>query len=145
MKRLSLLFVSLGLFVFSGLAQSTALDDWKLVAYNFARVNNYPVEDKDVTMTLDTVQQRISGNSGCNRFVGGFRFEDSGRLAVGPFAGTLMSCPRIENRFESEFRETLGKPIRSFLRRATLLLPINERDISCDFSVWSNPSDTHGM
>jgi len=126
MKRLSLLFVALGLLVFSGLAQNTALDDWKLVAYNFARVNNYPVEDKDVTMTLDTVQQRISGNSGCNRFFGGFRFEDSGRLAVGPFAGTLMACPRIDDRFESEFRETLGK-IDSFFFETGYLTLTNKR------------------
>ena len=29
-------------------------------------------------------------------------------MAVGPFAGTLMACPRIDNRFEAEFRETLA-------------------------------------
>ena len=83
-------------------------DDWRLVAYNFARVNNYNIDDKEVTMTLDTREGRIAGNSGCNRFMGPFRFEDSGRLAVGPFAGTLMACPRIDNRFEAEFRETLA-------------------------------------
>lgn len=108
MKKLFLLIAAVGLFSISGLAQSSTLDDWKLVAYSFSRLNNYPVEDKDVTLTLDTMQQRISGNSGCNRFVGPFRFEDSGRLAVGPFAGTLMACPRIDNRFEVAFRETLG-------------------------------------
>ncbi len=82
-------------------------DDWKLVAYNFARVNNYPVDDKEVTMSLDTREGRIAGNSGCNRFMGPFKFEDSGRLAVGPFAGTLMACPRIDGRFEEAFREAL--------------------------------------
>lgn len=89
------------------LAQSTG-DDWKLVAYNFASSNNYNIDDKEVTLTLDTREQRISGNSGCNRFMGPFKFEDSGRLAVGPFAGTLMACPRIDNRFETAFRTTLG-------------------------------------
>lgn len=88
-------------------AQSTG-DDWKLVAYNFAGINNYNIDDKDVTVTLDTREQRISGNSGCNRFMGPFTFEDSGRLTVGPFAGTLMACPRIESRFENAFRSTLG-------------------------------------
>src|SRR5512139_4039847 len=83
-------------------------DDWKLVAYSFARVNNYNIGDKEVTITLDTREQQISGNSGCNRFVGPFRFEDSGRLAIGPFAGTLMACPKIDTRFEAAFRETLG-------------------------------------
>lgn len=100
-------FVLLAFSSFS-LAQSPApSDDWRLVAYSFAGVNNYPVDDKEVTITIDTREQRISGNSGCNRFMGGFRFEDSGRLSVGPFAGTLIACPRIDNRFETVFRETL--------------------------------------
>jgi heat shock protein HslJ len=83
-------------------------DDWSLVAYNVPRVNNYNIDDKEVTMTLDTREGRIFGNSGCNRFMGPFKFEDSGRLTVGPFAGTLMACPRIDNRFETAFRETLA-------------------------------------
>ena len=43
-------------------AQSTG-DDWRLVAYNFARVNNYNIDDKEVTVTLDTREQRIAGNA----------------------------------------------------------------------------------
>ncbi|HMQ03854.1 MAG TPA: META and DUF4377 domain-containing protein [Pyrinomonadaceae bacterium] len=87
--------------------QASAGDDWRLVAYSFSRVNNYPIDDKDVTITIDTREQRVSGNSGCNRFIGQFKFEDSGRLVVGPFAGTLMACPQIDNRFEAAFREAL--------------------------------------
>lgn len=94
--------------VFAQTATSSQGDDWRLVAYNFARVNNYNIDDKEVTMTLDTREGRIAGNSGCNRFMGAFIFEDSGRLTVGPFAGTLIACPRIDNRFEAAFRETLG-------------------------------------
>ena len=97
------------LFSQGAITQTASSDDWKLVAYNFARVNNYDINGKDVTVTLDTREQRIAGNSGCNRFMGPFRFEDSGRLAIGPFAGTLMACPRIANRFEAEFRETLAQ------------------------------------
>jgi heat shock protein HslJ len=103
----AVLFCFAALMVGQAAAQTTG-DDWKLVAYNFARVNNYSIDDKEVTVTLDTREQLIAGNSGCNRFMGPFRFEDSGRLAVGPFAGTLMACPRIDNRFEAAFRETLG-------------------------------------
>lgn len=110
-KKIAVLFGISLLFLAAGRthAQPSAPgDDWLLVAYNFSRVNNYPVEGKGVTITLDTREQRISGNSGCNRFMGPFRFEDSGRLTVGPFAGTLMTCPRIDNRFEAAFRETIG-------------------------------------
>ena len=76
------------------------------MAYNFARVNNYNIDDKEVTMTLDTREGRIAGNSGCNRFMGPFRFRGFGPLGGRAFAGTLMACPRIDNRFEAEFRET---------------------------------------
>ena len=103
-----MLFLFAATAVYAQPQVSSQGDDWRLVAYNFARVNNYNIDDKEVTMTLDTREGRISGNSGCNRFMGPFRFEDSGRLAVGPFAGTLMACPRIDNRFEAEFRETLA-------------------------------------
>ncbi len=82
-------------------------DDWKLVAYNFSRMNNYQIEDKEVTLSIDSKEGRISGNSGCNRFMGPFKFDESGRLAIGPFAGTMMACPRIDERFERQFRETL--------------------------------------
>ena len=108
MKKLILLIAATAILAVSGIAQPSQLDDWKLVAFDIGRLNNYSVEDKDVTMTLDTIEQRISGNSGCNRFMGPFRFEDSGRLSIGPFAGTLIACPRIDNRFEQAFRETLS-------------------------------------
>ena len=104
-----LLFCILFLAASSTIAQSVQAsgDDWKLVAYNFSRLNSYPIEDKEVTLSIDSKEGRISGNSGCNRFMGQFRFDESGRLAIGPFAGTLMACPRIDERFERLFRETL--------------------------------------
>lgn len=108
MKIVSFLCFAVFLLALSSPGQSSLPDDWRLVEHNFSRMNNYPVGDKDITMTLDTRDQSISGNSGCNRFVGPFRFEDSGRLAVGPFVGTLMSCPRVDDRFETAFRETLS-------------------------------------
>ncbi len=115
MKRIALVLtlLSLAFCSLSAAQEASAGDDWRLVAYSFGRNNNYPVDDKDVTITIDTREQRITGNSGCNRFMGGFRFEDSGRLLVGPFAGTLMACPRIDNRFEQTFREAL-QAVNSF-------------------------------
>lgn len=98
----------LALAAVPALAQSaTELDDWRLVSFSFSRMNNYPLERKEITLTIDTRGNVIYGNSGCNRFTGPFRFEDSGRLAVGPFAGTLRACGPAEDRFETLFRETL--------------------------------------
>ncbi len=92
-----------------GHAQNSSVtgDDWRLVAYSFSRVNNYPIDDKEVTLSIELRDGRVSGNSGCNRFMGQLKFEESGRLAVGPLAGTLMACQPIDERFERGFRETL--------------------------------------
>lgn len=109
-KKVKFVSIVVGLFVWTAAvdAQVKEMDDWRLVAYSFSRLNNYSIEDKEVTISIDTKEGRVSGNSGCNRFMGPFKFEESGRLAVGPFAGTLIACPRIDERFERLFRETLA-------------------------------------
>ncbi|WP_457310527.1 META domain-containing protein [Sphingomonas sp. UYAg733] len=45
---------------------------------------------KSASITFD--ENRISGNTGCNGFSGGFRFE-RGFLTAGPLASTRMACP----------------------------------------------------
>lgn len=101
-------FLILSLATTAAYSQSPQeLDDWRLVSFSLSRINNYSLEGKDITMTLDMKGNQVSGYSGCNQFSGPFRFEDNGRLAVGPFAGTLRACGPAEDRFERQFRETL--------------------------------------
>lgn len=94
--------------VISAAAQTPQeLDDWRLVSHSFLRINDYPVAQKEITVTLDIKGSEITGFSGCNRFTGQFKFEENGRLAVGPFSGTLRACGPVDDRFERQFRETL--------------------------------------
>ncbi|HCA57400.1 MAG TPA: hypothetical protein DEP46_05365, partial [Blastocatellia bacterium] len=65
-----MLFLFAATAVYAQPQVSSQGDDWRLVAYKFARVNNYNIDDKEVSMTLDTREGRIAGNSGCNRFMG---------------------------------------------------------------------------
>jgi heat shock protein HslJ len=88
-------------------AQAKILDDWKLVDFKFGQMDRFPIEGMNVTLTVDTIGLTISGNSGCNRYTGTFKFEDSGSLAVGPIIGTGSVCQEGAERFERKFREVL--------------------------------------
>lgn len=108
-KKIRFIFIAAAMFVstIAASAQVKAMDDWRLVAFKFTQMNNYSIEGKEITLSIDTREERVSGNSGCNRYMGAFKFDETGRLAIGPFAGTLMACPKVEERFERLYREAL--------------------------------------
>jgi heat shock protein HslJ len=54
---------------------------------------------------------RISGFSGCNRFMGGYTV-DRDKLAIGTLAGTMMACPGPEMALESAFQRALAGTFR---------------------------------
>ncbi|MBX3298156.1 MAG: META and DUF4377 domain-containing protein [Acidobacteria bacterium] len=95
------------LAVASAAAQTKVSDDWQLVSYKFAGSGNISLDGKTITLTVDTAAGRISGNSGCNRYTGPMRFDDAGRLKVGPLAATMMACPPPWMQFEKQFLQTL--------------------------------------
>jgi heat shock protein HslJ len=105
--KIATLIASIFVFSASVFSQVINSDDWKLVSFKLGQMNNYQIEGKEITLTIDTKDGRVSGNSGCNLYMGPFRFEDSGRLTVGPFAGTFMACAKVDERFEKMYRETL--------------------------------------
>ena len=49
-------------------------------------------------INFDTENNRVSGQSGCNRFMGGFTFNGEGKnsISFSPVAATKMMCPDIE-------------------------------------------------
>lgn len=88
-------------------AQSKVVDDWKLISYKFSQLNNLPIEGQEITLTADTTGGIVSGASGCNRYSSRFKFDDSGRLNVGPMTVTKMACPGPWMQFESLFLDVL--------------------------------------
>ena len=61
-----------------------------------------PVPEGVATLAFDTEGGRVFGQSGCNRFSGGFALSGEG-LGFGAVAGTMMACPEdlmlVEQRF----------------------------------------------
>ncbi len=64
----------------------------------------YP--DKKPEITFDLSGKKVSGNTGCNNFNGGFTAHNNTIDLKGPFAMTRMMC---EGKGESLFMETLKK------------------------------------
>ena len=61
-----------------------------------------PVPD-DVSITLAFLDDnRVAGNSGCNRFMGGYELTGEG-LSFGRLAGTMMACPEPQMQTEQRF------------------------------------------
>jgi heat shock protein HslJ len=57
-----------------------------------------------VTFTRDG---RVFGDSGCNRFVGGYTVKGK-HMTVGALASTLMACPQPQMDAEQQFLAALG-------------------------------------
>jgi len=75
---------------------------WKLVELNDGSVR--AGEGKDLHMILKG-QDRVTGYSGCNQFMGSFT-ETGGGLSFGPIAGTRRMCESVMDQ-ESAFLQAL--------------------------------------
>lgn len=66
---------------------------------------------------------RLSGFSGCNRFVGGYSVDrDQVAVTVGSLAGTMMACPADAMAIESAFKGALAGTLRYTLTGDRLVL-----------------------
>lgn len=98
--------LTLGTLISAQRPSASSNDDWQLVGYKLDQMN-VALGDRKITISVDTKEGRVAGNSGCNRFTGAFKFEETGRLKVGPIAGTMMACPEPWMSFERMFLKTL--------------------------------------
>lgn len=69
------------------------------------------VEGKPIDLLFDSEEMRLSGFSGCNRYMGPFEFADSAingaLLSLGPLAGTRMACVN-DSGLEQRYLQVLG-------------------------------------
>lgn len=70
-----------------------------------------PLPD-DVSVTIQFLDDdRVAGNSGCNRFMGGYELTGEG-ISFGRLAGTMMACPEPQMQTEQRFLEQLQAVVR---------------------------------
>jgi heat shock protein HslJ len=66
------------------------------------------VVDRSRTTIQFVEAQRVAGNSGCNRYMGGY--ELSGKaLSFGVLAGTMMACPEALMNQEQRFHQAMSQ------------------------------------
>ena len=76
------------------------------VAWRPVRLGEMAI-DEDTQMVLQfDPDGRIAGHAGCNRFFGGYRF-DEGQLIFGMVGSTRMACGEPADSFEIAFLEAL--------------------------------------
>jgi heat shock protein HslJ len=112
---------------------------WKLVELG----GNIPAGkagEGDAYVVLNSDGQKLSGSSGCNRLVGGYKLQQR-RLHFTPIALTRMACPEPLMKQEQAFVEALNATTSYLIVGDTLELR-NGRRVLAKFrsSSESNPS-----
>lgn len=80
--------------------------NWKLIMLNGDSVRS---GTKQPFMILDTVEKRISGNTGCNNFFGTYKLANQNGIIFSSMSMTKMAC--IGDNPEQEFMDVLEKTI----------------------------------
>jgi heat shock protein HslJ len=65
------------------------------------------VEGKPIDLLFDSQEMRLSGFSGCNRYMGSFELAGGALLSLGPLAGTRMACAD-DSGLEYRYLQVLG-------------------------------------
>ena len=81
---------------------------WKLKELN-GQPASPGADEKELHMVLTSDDSRVSGFSGCNRFMGGYS-QDNKQIQFGPLAGTMMACMKGMEQ-EQTFLKTLESSV----------------------------------
>ncbi len=79
---------------------------WVLVSFGGTDDAASPVENSEISMVFDIEEQKVSGNSSCNRFFGSYKV-DGNDISFAPLGSTMMACPQELMDQESKFLKLL--------------------------------------
>jgi heat shock protein HslJ len=57
--------------------------------------SEWGIEGQDKPFIQFGSEGKVAGNSGCNRFAGGYETAEDGSIKIGPLAVTRMACPEM--------------------------------------------------
>lgn len=75
---------------------------WELVKIG----DSQPLTEKPITLSFNE-NGRVSGSSGCNRYVGAFNVKGNQFSVKSPLASTMMACPEALMKQEQQFLQAL--------------------------------------
>jgi len=80
--------------------------EWVLESYG-EKGNLQPVlENSEITATFDSIEDKVAGSAGCNRYFGGYE-TSRGKLTMGLIASTEMWCEGLMDQ-EQAYLKILG-------------------------------------
>jgi heat shock protein HslJ len=98
--------------------------DWKLESFD----PNSPVAP-EVHITLSVIDEKLSGQAGCNHYAGTIRDGDEpGELRLGPLALTRMSCNREADAAEMRYMMALQNARAFRIEHGKLLVTYQDHD-----------------
>ena len=120
MGKLLLLFLFIGIIGCAGMnvtgGELELIGKWKVES-----IAGSPVIDRNPAYIQFTEDGRVSGNSSCNQFSGGY--EQTGvQLSFGQMATTRKMCPGALMDQETRFLKSLAKVTRAEIKNELLLL-----------------------
>ncbi len=75
---------------------------------------------KAAFVQFDNENARVSGNSSCNNFFGGYELQEGNRISFGQLSSTMMACPDMST--EAKFLQVLQKVDNYAVKDDTLSL-----------------------
>lgn len=81
--------------------------NWLLVSLNGNKITALPADAKVPSLAFDSAEKRVSGSSGCNRFMGGYSL-DNNALAFKQLASTMMMCGEQAMQLEKDYVTALS-------------------------------------
>lgn len=99
---------------------------WELVELDGSKIDQTNTEGKKIQFTLNSTDQRVFGNSGCNNFNGSYNLEDGMRIKFSQIASTRMACPESDIN-EQEVLNVFNKADNYTVNGNKLMLNIGKR------------------
>ncbi len=99
---------------------------WQLTKLEGSTIDQSNAQRKKIQFTLNSVDNTVSGYSGCNIFNGSYTLEKGNRIKFSKLASTLMACPDVEFN-ENEFLKVFDLTDNYTVTDGTLMLNVGKR------------------
>lgn len=150
MKHLTYLLGFFTLLSCGTCKDATAMENNKHVmdqisgTYHVISINETDYASTDLTLQFNEKTNTVSGFSGCNRFSGTYKLNES-TITFGPLASTRMACSGTQNQIEKNMIEALNNTnTLSLNNRELTLLHSNKALIKASKILEDNSKQDNG-
>ena len=99
---------------------------WKLITLDGKTITTKENQEREIFITLDTKENRVTGFAGCNGLSGAYTLEDGNRIQFKNMAVTMKTCPDVAVN-ESEFLEIFELADNYTIQNNVLSLNVGRR------------------